>query len=406
MSIPSIGTAAGPALRMIFWGVLICVIDISWGGFDLLHDFFGSLLVCWGVAKLAAISVGGQYRSGMVFVLACAVLNCVESFIGVFKIESQILSWFSLLLGLATLIAIIVFCTSMYRLASVNELNRSASSWLTTRLLAIIFWVIPLGLFQLVATGWLVVNGQPISIDLGLPGLLLFVLLLVPLIHFLVSTSRLLGELSQPIMTLRGVLLSVGAVAIIPIVCGYYLISAALTPPTRLQLEKRAFDGVSQRFYTAHQKSELARLKQELRDSKGLESKATSESKGRPIEEIISNLGETMLEFDGEKIAWDTITPSEFKPGDINKTIVMFPDLNFSDIERPTTPLLVHVFSTQEDPEKVGVYLVFAKARGVHLMVDKQDFENLLTCQTPAEAADWYASFEGIVVEENIYDFL
>ena len=97
------------------------------------------------------------------------------------------------LLGLATLCATVMFCTSMNKLSSAFSLHQSADSWLTTRLLVIILWVIPLGLLYLLGLGALV-TGQSFHWDIGVFIIPAFVVLIIPLVHLFVSTSRMRSE--------------------------------------------------------------------------------------------------------------------------------------------------------------------------------------------------------------------
>lgn len=203
-------TQAVTPLRMIFWGGLLCLFDISnsWTTsvngqsptgfqFDVLNDFLGMLLITVGIAKLSAFAIDQSFRFRMRFVFICAVLNCVEAFFGHFIFESpMIFDVLSNILGLASLCAIVIFCTSMHRLSSAFALTRSAKSWLTTRLLVIILWVVPLGLFYVVVLGALL-TGQSFQLYMGI----LFIMTLsavVPFIHLFISTSRMRHEAEFP----------------------------------------------------------------------------------------------------------------------------------------------------------------------------------------------------------------
>lgn len=133
----------------------------------------------------------------MRFVFICAVLNCVKAFLGHFVFRSPVIFDVLInLLGLASICATVLFCTSMYRLSSAFALYRSAISWLTTRLLVIILWVIPLGLLYV----WGLValfTGQSFRWNIGLAILPVLVVFIVPLIHLLISTSRMRHEVGR-----------------------------------------------------------------------------------------------------------------------------------------------------------------------------------------------------------------
>lgn len=104
-----------------------------------------------------------------------------------------VLSMLSNLLGLASLSAIVMFCTSMNKLSSAFSLHQSAESWLTTRWLVIIIWLFPLGLFYLVGLAALA-TGQSFYWNMGVFIIPVLIIFLVPLVHFFVSTSRMRHE--------------------------------------------------------------------------------------------------------------------------------------------------------------------------------------------------------------------
>ncbi len=195
-------------LRMIFWGALLCVLDLTFSvtsngpaetgfRFDILNDFVGMILILVGVVRLARFDLDASYRAAMRFILVCAVLNAVEAFMGHFIFpRPPVVSILSTLLGLASLVAIVLFCTSMRQLATHFALAQSAASWQTTLVLVVILWVIPLGLLYLAGLG-AHVAGRSFHWDIGaliIPILLVF---LIPLIHFFVSTSRMRYEAEQ-----------------------------------------------------------------------------------------------------------------------------------------------------------------------------------------------------------------
>lgn len=204
-------TQAVTPLRMIFWGGLLCVFDFSFSSttsingqsptgfrFDILNDFLGMLLISVGIAKLSAFAIDQSFRSRMRFVFVCAVLNCIEAFFGHFIFESpMILDVLSNVLGLVSLCAIVLFCTSMHRLSYAFALSRSAASWLTTRLLVIILWVVPLGLLYVVGLGAML-TGQSFQWDMGVLFIPVLIVFVVPLIHLFISTSRMRLEAEFP----------------------------------------------------------------------------------------------------------------------------------------------------------------------------------------------------------------
>lgn len=196
---------------MIFWGALLCVFDFSFSSttsfngqvtsgyqFDVLNDFLGMLLVTFGVSRLSGFAIDSAFLSSMRFIFGCCVLNCVEAFLGHFVFQTPpFWSLISNLLGLATLVAIVLFCTSMQRLAVAFSLPRSASSWLTTRWLVIVLWAIPLGLLHLLGLGVLI-TGQSFHWNLGVLMIPLLIVFIIPLVHLFISTSRMRQEAERP----------------------------------------------------------------------------------------------------------------------------------------------------------------------------------------------------------------
>lgn len=204
-------TQAVTPLRMVFWGGLLCVFDltfssttsvngqVAWGfRFDFLNDFVGMLLITTGVSRLSGFAIDSSFVSSMRFIFVCCVFNCVEAFMGHFVFQSPVaLDVLLSLLGLATLCATVMFCTCMSRLAGAFSLNHSARSWLTTRLLVVILWVIPLGLLHLLGLGAMI-TGQSFHWDIGVFFIPVLIAMCIPLIHLFVSTSRMRHEAGLP----------------------------------------------------------------------------------------------------------------------------------------------------------------------------------------------------------------
>lgn len=198
----SISQAVTP-LRWIFWGGLLCVFDFSVSSstsvngrvqsgfrFDILNDFAGMLLITAAVSRLAKFAVDPSYRSSMQFVFFCSILNCVKALAGhIIFPPNPLLSVLSNLVGIASLVAMVLFCTSMHALALTHELHESASSWTKTRLLVIVLWVIPLGLLNLAGLG-AVATGKSVHFNIGVLVIPLLAAFAVPLIHLFKSTSR------------------------------------------------------------------------------------------------------------------------------------------------------------------------------------------------------------------------
>lgn len=189
-------------LRLIFWGGLICVLDFSFSQtvngegwtFDVLNDFVGMLMITCGVFRLAKVTVHDRYRSAMSFVSVLAVLSCLDALHAHFLYDTPaVLSFLLSVLGVAAMIATVVFCVAMRRLSAEAGLRISATSWRTTILLFVFIYLIPLGLLYS-ATGVAIAAGTSFHIDLGPAGLLLLPIFFIPLIHLFVSTSRMASE--------------------------------------------------------------------------------------------------------------------------------------------------------------------------------------------------------------------
>ena len=105
-------------LRLVFWGGLISVFDITFSQtvngegwkFDILNDFVGMLMITWGVFKLAEVNVHDRYRTAMLFVKVVAVLSCFDAFHAHFLYDiPPLISFLFSVLGVAAMIATVVF---------------------------------------------------------------------------------------------------------------------------------------------------------------------------------------------------------------------------------------------------------------------------------------------------------
>lgn len=182
-------------LRLVFLGGLLCVIDVSIDGFDLLPDLLGLLLICVAVIRLRRFRVDDRYHSVMTAVAAAAVVST-----GIWIFDQlptrlpPLVSALRMLFSLLELAAIVAFALAMRWLAVAAGLDRAARSWQVTTVLFVAIYLLPLGLFDLVAVGALV-TGSSFSFDLGPAGFfLLMPVLVLPLIHLFVSTSRMRNE--------------------------------------------------------------------------------------------------------------------------------------------------------------------------------------------------------------------
>jgi hypothetical protein len=193
-------------LRLIFWGVLLCVFDFhfSWlsGGeglrLDVLSDFVGMILILIGIFRIVRLVPPGE-SGPLVFVGCIAVVSTAVALMEhmVFKRPAPLV-WALHLLGLAELVAILMFCRSMRSLCFREGLTHPMKSWTVTFWLFFAIYLIPLGAFHL-AVLVAMATGSSFQFDLGVAGLLLLPVFFWPLVHFFVSTSRMTRAARSPI---------------------------------------------------------------------------------------------------------------------------------------------------------------------------------------------------------------
>jgi hypothetical protein len=193
----SIQQAISP-LRMIFWGGLLCVFDITFTsttngqGFkcDILDDTVGALLILIGVFKLSAFRVHNRYAAVMGFVRVVSVLALLDTIRAHFVTPLPSVIQLAIhILGILRLAAIIAFCVGMRWLCEAARLYYEARSWAFSTALFFIIYVIPLGALYLMLAG-AAITGKPFGFNLGPAGLLLLPVFALPLIHLFISTSR------------------------------------------------------------------------------------------------------------------------------------------------------------------------------------------------------------------------
>src|SRR5260221_6810181 len=183
--------AAVKALRWIFIGGILWIVDVKFNSFDVLDDTVGTLLITFGVFRLARAPVGGKYRKVMTFVQVIAVASVVETASKHFALLGPAILLFPFgLLGLCQLAAIILFCLAMRWFCEEAALPQVARSWWVTFLLFCLIYALPLG-FSYLASMIATSAESPFHINVGPVGLLLLLpVFLAPLVHLFVSTSR------------------------------------------------------------------------------------------------------------------------------------------------------------------------------------------------------------------------
>ena len=185
-------------LRLIFWGGLLCIFDVSFTqtsngqGFrcDVLNDVVGAVLVAAGVARLGAVPVHDRYASVMKVVLVVAVLAVLDTIREVFVMPWPTwVEFVAALLGVANVASIVAFCVCMRWFCERAGLVAPALSWRVTTTLFVAIYLVPLGLFY-AASAVAIASGTSFNANLGPWMLLLVPVCAVPLVHLFVSTSR------------------------------------------------------------------------------------------------------------------------------------------------------------------------------------------------------------------------
>ena len=182
------------ALRLIFWGGIICVFHFKINNFDILNDIVGAIMIAWGVFRLSNLDVHRHYRVAMLFVKIISILYIAEAINAHFHYRVPALMSFVMhLFGIAKMLATVLFCVAMRWLCIAAGLSRSEKSWKTTAILFGVIYLIPLGLLNFV---WIVclITGKSFNFNMGPAVLLILFVFLVPLIHLFISTSRMKTE--------------------------------------------------------------------------------------------------------------------------------------------------------------------------------------------------------------------
>lgn len=183
----------GP-LRAVFWGAFLCVVDVTVrsGGsnFDLLNDVLGKILITLGVFRLWTIPVTRSYGKGMGLVVLVSVVSTLKTAARQWGgWNSDSLEPFATAWEFAELAAILLFCTSMRLLCRRTGLERPERSWKTTTFLFLVFFALPVGAVHALAL-LRQLEGKTGSINVGSWAILAMLVILLPVFHFFISTSR------------------------------------------------------------------------------------------------------------------------------------------------------------------------------------------------------------------------
>ena len=92
----------------------------------------------------------------------------------------------------------------------------------------------------------------------------------------------------------------------------------------------------------------------------------------------------------GVTMAWDIVPSVQYKMGDTDKTILLFPDAIPSTVTDPRTPLIAHVSSSSTTENDNCVLLVLATPEIQTLNLTNAELHQLIRCETPEDAASWF----------------
>jgi uncharacterized membrane protein len=216
------------ALRLIFWGTLICMIDVRINQFDIINNFIGMILIMCGVLSLSKIAVSPRYSSRMFYNSVMVVLATIASFFTavVYPLSTSttfVIHHVTLYLFLQSFLTLFFtwgwywFCLCMKEMCDQRHVPRCSASWRYSSNLIFYFFFIPncIGFFFFFC---LAVAGTPMplwghhdisKLNIHSPLVPLFVLLTLTLIalvswgviHFLISLSRMIRAIQNDELT-------------------------------------------------------------------------------------------------------------------------------------------------------------------------------------------------------------
>lgn len=188
------------SLWAIFWGTLICSLDLNIGirdssEFDIFPDILGASLVFWGAFSLGGVRIDAQYKKALIFVQIVALLALLRAVSENFVIDRpQWIPFARSLVFLLELLAALILCLAMKWLCEHFELAFSPTNWRNTMITVAVFYCLPF----LALTAWGIVSyftsGKSNETTLGSEGVLLLLPMSIPLFHFGLSTWRLKRE--------------------------------------------------------------------------------------------------------------------------------------------------------------------------------------------------------------------
>lgn len=187
-------------LRLIFWGGILCVLDLCFSvrvhgrgmEIDILNDVLGAALIVVGVFRLRTIPVNHAYLKVMVFVQVGAYLHLLDAIYDVaIGPVPPMIALAEYLAGIVILLGIVAFCVAMRWFCNEARLPEAARSWWVTMILFVSIYFVPLSIV-FTWSAFAIVSGKSYSYqpDIGMFTLLVIGVFFIPLIHLFVSTSR------------------------------------------------------------------------------------------------------------------------------------------------------------------------------------------------------------------------
>jgi hypothetical protein len=207
MNRPLIWGAIG-ALKLVFWGAVLCALDFTFASttngvgfrFDVLNDIVGTLLIARGVFRLSEAAVmERQFHVVMRYIRVVSILMVLAAVRGHFVLPPiPVLDVVFHVIGVLSLVALVAFCLALCWLCREAGLEWASQSWRVTAMLFGVIYLAPLGFLQVAAIVALLVGTAAPGGLLGAAGALLFVVMAVPVVHLLVSAVRTRQGLAEP----------------------------------------------------------------------------------------------------------------------------------------------------------------------------------------------------------------
>ena len=204
------------ALRLIFWGTLICIIDVRIDQFDIVNNFIGMILMMCGVLSLSKIAVSPRYSSRMVYNSVAVVLATIVTFFTAIVFPLTMSTMNRVTFYILFQLFLVPFCTwgwywfclCMKEMCDQRHVSRCSASWRYSSNLIFFIFFIPSCIGFFVALCFAVSGNLktftthhyygdiseigPLDLLAFMLILSLVVLIFWGMIHFLISLSRMI----------------------------------------------------------------------------------------------------------------------------------------------------------------------------------------------------------------------